>query len=359
MHVAAILSPIPRGAGDSLRIDQFVAVGSAALNIAIAAFTSAFVTGLFLIGGYFYSRRVEKQKGFEQQWTAIGIPVLNAADDLVARMFDVLVRDKALNMKKDLTESVSIFDPDRALSTVWRLLQYLAAAAGLDRSSFEGGGKAKLDNLRLYVGKARIALKGNVFGSATRIQTEAQEAIGAKVLSLGRPGRTDPSDFYEFASRLPADLELKQCVQYVAGVFDLPAAANPDPSKSLTLAHFCVYLIDCIQDLRPTSKWEEFRIYLVTLIRAHNRSTQKAAVYFYRPGDLMTEDYRDTYAYIASDGFKGVLRSWRLSARARSGFSRELSRNGVTRKHGPSALVLNYKQAPGDILATLRTVFHV
>lgn len=205
----------------------------------IAAFISALVTGLFLLGGYFYTRRVERQHRHEERWTAVGVPVLNAADDLVARIFDIIVRRRRLQMQTALqVDTINVFDPPREISTVWRLLQYLAATAQLERSSFEGGGRTRLDNLRLYVSKARIALKGNVLGSPAKIQTEAQEAIGAKVLFLGRPERADPSDFYEFASRLPNDKELQDCVEYVRRIFDLPDSLDQVSPSLLTLAHF-------------------------------------------------------------------------------------------------------------------------
>jgi hypothetical protein len=331
------------------------------LSVFVAAFTSAVVAGLFLVGQSYISRRAEGHRIHEDEWTKVGIPLLSAADDLIARIFDVIVRKRSLDFGNpfDFT-SVDVFNPQREISTIWRLFQYLAATSGLENSSFEGGGNTRIDNLRLYANKSRIALKGNIFGAPAKIQTEAQEAIGSKILSLGSEPPYGPADFYEFSKRLPSDQELQDCVNYVKHIFDIQDGVEHQSSSLLTIANFSVYLIDAIQDLKPTSKWEEFRILLVSIIRTYNRSTQKTPVYLYHRGDLGTEHYLDTYAFVGGEtkGYFGKFRrDRRLVRRAKSGFSRALSRDGVSRIESSNKYVLSYQATPGEILKSLGGVF--
>lgn len=349
----------------------------AAANVAIAAFTSALVAGLFLLGAYAYQRRVEQQRSEVTQWSRFGVPAINAADDLVARIFDVMVRQRPLDPSAISAQNVNVFNPSRELSTVWRLLQYLAAAAQFDSASFEGGRDVRLTQLRLYVSKARIALKGNLFQSPARIQSEAQEAIGAKVLSLGVPDRADPAAFYDFARELPSDPELQECVAHVRRVFELPDDVNIPDATFLTMAYFSVYLIDAIQDLRPTSKWEEFRAFLIAVLSSYNRTTQARSVYLYNGGDVSSENYYDTYAFVSADSrrlvphlvdaiwagfrtrnlFSPRRRARRIRHRARLGYDRTLSEVGVSRRTRRGEVLLEHHGTPGDVLQAIRGIF--
>lgn len=334
---------------------------STLLAVFVAAFTSAVVAGLFLLGQSYISRRAEGRRLHEDEWTKVGIPVLSAAEDLIARIFDVVVRQRKLDLSRpfDFT-SINAFDPPKEISSIWRLFQYLSTLTVLDNSSYDGGGNTRLDNLHLYANKSRIALKGNIFDAPSRIQTEAQEAIGSKILSLVNEPPFGVADFYEFSKKLPSDRELQDCVNYVKHIFDIPDSIEQQSPTLLTLAYFGIYLIDAIQDLKRTSKWEEFRILLVSLIRSYNRFTQRSPVYLYHNGDLGGASYLDTYAFVGGETksmFGKIRRDRRLLRRARSGFARALSRESVTRTERKNVYVLKYESNPGEILNSMKSIF--
>jgi hypothetical protein len=132
------------------------------------------------------------------------------------------------------------------------------------------------------------------------------------------------------------------------------------------MAQFVIYLIDLVQDLRPSSKWEELRLLLVSLLRSENAATSGRTAFLYQRNDLRTENYLDTFNKLPVDSKRRLLffpgnpvdgRKRRLVERARRGFPRELSSEGLRRNTHQQSILLRYKDSPGDIKKQLESLF--
>ena len=336
-------------------------------QVSMSAFVAAFVSGIFLLGGYYYNRRIESRRGEESAWQRVGMPVINAADDLIARIFDIMVRNRDLALDRPVERSCTeVFNPPKELSTVWRLMFYLAAATYLEQHVADERSNSKISILRYFANnKSRIALKGNMYGATTRLQTEGQQLVGSKVLSLGVSREIRDVGFFEFVHELRSDDELYESAEAVRRVLNVKATADLSDGQLLSLAHFVIYLIDLVQDLRPLSKWEEFRLYLATVIRAYNQSSTGRTSFLYRHGDLSGEDYLETFGILPSDSprwfhvFQSAprRRAKRVAKRAKTGFPREITSAGVKRTKGRQVVTLSWKDKPGDVKKQLEALF--
>jgi len=328
-------------------------------DILLAAFVSALVAGLFLLGGFYYTRQLDRKREEEKAWQRIGMPVINAADDLVARIFDLIVRGRSVDFEAPLPTQVStVFDPPRSLSTVWRLMHLFAASSYLEQHAADDSPRSKTALLRHYANnKARIPLKGNVYRSAKRLQTEGQQLIGSKTLSLAETREIRDVDFYRFLQRLGEDTELQQSADACRGLLAFSTDLTNVSPQLLAVAHFTIHLIDMVQDLRPSGKWEEFRLFLVLMLRSHNRRSAGRASYLYQRGDLDGPDYLATYNFLPEDKRKPRRRAERITRRAREDHPREISSTGVTRTFGQDRVVIKFDDSPGDALQKLKPSF--
>jgi hypothetical protein len=328
-------------------------------QVTVAAFVSALVAGLFLLGGYYYRTRLERKREEEQAWQRIGIPLVNSADDLIARIFDVVVRERKIGLDGELVlDPSAVVNPPKSLSTVWRLVHYLAACCYLEQQAVGEGPTSRIANLRYYAtNKARIPLKGNMYSSDYRLQTEGQQLIGSKVLSLVPSREIRDVNFFRFLQCLRDDEELRQCADACRQVLNFKPDLSSVTGQFLSVAHFVIHLIDMVQDLRPTSKWEEFRLFLAALLRSCNRRAQGRTTFLYRRGDLAGGNYLDTYNMIPQDKSHSSRRVQRIMRRAQTGFDREISASGVVKRVGNDTHTLNFDESPGDLLKKLQGIF--
>lgn len=336
-------------------------------QVVLSAFVAALVAGLFLLGGYYYNRRLERLRAAERSWQQVGMPVINAADDLVARLFDVIVRRRRLRLDERIESTpAEIFDPSKELSTVWRLMFFLASATYLEQHVADERADSKIANLRFYANnKARIPLKGNLFGASYRLQTEGQQLIGSKVVSLANTREIRDVDFFLFVQSLSSDEELWKSADAVRKLLNFEMPERELDGQFLCVAQFTIYLIDLVQDLRPSSKWEEFRVYLASILRNHAQKESGRAAFLYRRNDLKGDDYRDTFNVIpAFDARRfrvrrspAACRNRRLNKRAKTGFPRQLTADGVIREMGGQRVVIKWSDSPGDVRKNLDSIF--
>jgi hypothetical protein len=329
------------------------------VQIAVAALVSALVSGLFLLGGFYYKRRMEKHSTAQSAWKNLGVPIVNAADDIVARLFDIIVRKRNVAMDKPLILSgFPVFDPSREISTVWRLARYLAASTNLERRQTEAGEDERLANLTFYtLNKAQIAMKGNLFEAPYKLQSEGQQLIGSKILSVAGVSDGRDVDFYKFLNEVKSDRELQDVINACRNFLNFPIDINNPSPQLLAASYWCIYLIDTVQDLKTTSKWEEFRIFLVSLIRSYNKKYSGRAVFLYKIGDLSTDNYIDTYNLLPTEFKKPRLREKRIEIRAKTGFPRTIGPFGVTTEHGKNTITLRYDDNPGDVYVGIKSMF--
>lgn len=266
-------------------------------QVILSAFVAALVAGIFLLGGYYYNRRIERLRNAERSWQQVGMPVINAADDLVARLFDVVVRRRELKLDQSIDSTpAEIFDPSKELSTVWRLMFFLASSTYLEQHVADERSDSKIANLRFYANnKARIPLKGNLYNASYRLQTEGQQLIGSKVISLSSSREIRDVDFFVFVQALSSDEELRKSADAVRQVLHFRLPDEEIDGQFLCVAQFVIYLIDLVQDLRPSSKWEEFRVYLASILRNQTQKVSGRSAFLYRRNDLKSDDYRGTF----------------------------------------------------------------
>lgn len=329
------------------------------MEVVISAVVSAFISGIFLLSGYFVSKRLEKQKADTDTWLILGNPVLNAADELIARLFDMIVRQRPLDLSKPLSaDGYPVFDPPREISTVWRLARFLATVTALENRSATTGEDKRLSQLRFYVtNKARIAMKGNLANAPFKLQTEGQQMIGTCILQLAGSGGIQELDFYDFLNALAKNEEVKQASDACRQFLNFERALEKPSSQRISVCLLAIYLIDALQDLRPTAKWEEFRIFLVSMIRAYNRSSSTAAIFLYKQGDLMSDNYLSTFNLLPQDRKSIVRLQRRIKSRNSGAFDRKVTSQGVVRTVNKDTITLNYNSNPGDLLNQLRKAF--
>jgi hypothetical protein len=246
-------------------------------------------------------------------------------------------------------------------------MHFFAASTYLEQHIADEKSDSKIANLRYYANnKTRIPLKGNMFKAAFPLQTEGQQLIGSKVLSLAKDREIRNVDFFQFVQLLKTDEELLKSAEACRQLLKFNTDLSSIDGQFLCVAQFTVYLIDLVQDLRPSSKWEELRLFLVSLIKAHNAASADKSAFLYQRGDLKTGNYLDTYNSLPGDRPRKMpfiratqkdRRNQRLQARANTGFPRQLSSDGVTRKLGQQEVQLRYADSPGDIRMQVASLF--
>ncbi len=336
-------------------------------QVILSAFVAAFVAGLFLLGGYYYNRRLERIRDEEQTWQRVGMPVINAADELIARLFDIIVRRRELQLDGELERKQDEpFNPSKELSTIWRLMHFFAASTHLEQHVADERALSKIANLRFFANnKARIPLKGNLYAASFPLQTEGQQLIGSKVLSLAESREIRDVDFFQFVKSLEDDDDLYSSAEASRQLLNFELPSGKLDGQLLCVAQFCIYLIDLVQDLRPSSKWEEFRLYLVSLLRAFNQSATGKTSFLYCRGDLRGEDYLNTFNVLPGDRTRRLSlrmnpakrRNQRVTSRSQSGFAREIMSSGVRRRLGSQDISLAWQDSPGDLQKQLDSLF--
>ena len=323
----------------------------------------AIVAAIVTVVGQFTLSRItrshEQEKGDLKAWTDAVMPAQEAADDVVARFFDIFVRKRQINFagfsaaqsaKGDVLRS-----PSQELTTVFRLIKFFASVTYLQRKLPSAGDIMRLRQSDLYVSnKVRMALKGNIAGSALKLPTETQQCVGAKFLDMTPSKSPHELDFYQFVKALRTDAEACELTDATASVLNFGHDLTELKPEQVAFALVLIYMIDFHQDLLNSSKWEEFRVLLISVVRAWNRSSGRAAVFLYAPKDLATDDYRDSFATLDFLKERRWRRWWRLRARQNRG--RALNKTGLRKVRGSQVVHLRHTDSPGDVHRALTTI---
>lgn len=337
----------------------------------VAGITASVVSFVFVFVGQFVSQWRERRHSAAAAWREIGEPVVHAADDLIGRLFDVMVRERRLDMSSPLRlEGFAIYDPPSELSTVWRLARYLAASISLEKDIAEYGHVPEISTLRFYAAnKLRMALKGNLYDPDFKLQTEGQQIVGGKVLALAPEEDIDHLTFYHFFEGIRRDEEVREVGDACRRFLDCDLDLDSLPGDLLTISMACIYLIDLVQDLRPTSKWEEFRVFLVSILKARNTLSARTPVFLYSRGDLSSSNYFDTFNVLPSDRRRGwrflvpeaartkKRRRHRIESRQSKAFGRTIDETGVVRQSRAGMIALRYDATSEELLDELRRLF--
>ena len=301
----------------------------------------------------------EKEKEESSALAQVVAPVAEAADDIVARLFDVIVRKKnfgfsTFTFPSEVTEEI-LREPPQVLTTVFRFARYFASVSYLQRRVSECNEIKKVRVADFYASnKVRMGFKANVSDAQNKLPTESQQFIGSKFLNLSPSGKPDDFDFYTFLTKTPNDKEAEWAIMAIARFLSF----NPDFTKmepqQIAVALVLVYMIDFYQDLYNNSKWEEFRVFLTSFLRSWNKSQAKRAIYLYKPDDLSGDDYLDTFPLLQLMDETTRQRNKRIQSRQTRG--RMVSTTGVVRERANAKLDFKYSQNPGDLLHTLTSL---
>lgn len=314
-----------------------------------------------VLGNWLLAKRTSKKEREQEEQKALNdavTPVLETADDIIARFFDLIVRGSTHNFGK-----LTIPKPEKAfenidateLSTVYRIVRFFASVSYLQRKMPSYGWSGRVREAEFYVGnKVRMALKGNITGASKRLPTEAQQFFGSVFLNHVADKHPSNLDYFQFIEILNKDEKAQGAVFHIAGILDVKYDFLPLEPEQMRIALFLIYLIDFYQDSLNFSKWEEFRVFLISLVLAWNGRTPKRSIYLYQSNDISSTDYKASFAirFRLQENERGRLR--RLDSRQMMG--RTLSGDGLSKKHGDSELHLYIAKKPEDLLGLLRQI---
>lgn len=240
-------------------------------------------------------------------------PLLDATSDLVSRIGEIIVFQRPSMMQAlgmyDRGAELPKFDPqnlDRHQSTAYRLIKFFAAARSFQRNTADIPTFSLLRRVNYYLErKLPTAFKGNLY-QIEGIPKEVQECIGDDLLDQKRGRVTDLGvrNFCNLVNDASFDAGLLRYALDFFAVDPLPLKRhdNIDPQSEnwrhlLSITHVGIYLIDLFQDLGRNPRWEEYRVFLVALVRQWNRSAS-ARRYLYEKDDAAPEarNYIDTYS---------------------------------------------------------------
>lgn len=305
------------------------------------------------------SRSHEKEKEEQKAWTDAVMPGVEAADETIARFFDIIVRKRKFKIDPITEETVSnpslLNSPPLALTTVFRLVKFLACVTYLQRRVPFYGDIKRIRQTDLYFSnKVRMSLKGNVAGSQLKLATEAQQCIGSKFLEINKDETPHQLDFYHFVKVLRTDSEARDLANLAATVLNFDSDFSDLKPEQVAFSLVLIYMIDAHQDTLESSKWEEFRVFLASVVRTWNSKTGAKAIFLYAPGDLSSADYLTTFARLDFLGEEDSNKSARLKKRQSRG--RSISASGITKSVRGKTVELKFMDQPGDVLSALISI---
>lgn len=323
------------------------------------AIVAAIVTFLGQIILTRLTRSQEKEKEEQKAWTDAVMPGVEAADETIARFFDIIVRKRKFAVDPVTQEAVSspelLKSPPMALTTVFRLVKFLSCVTYLQRRVPFYGDIKRIRQADLYFSnKVRMALKGNVAGSSLRLATEAQQCIGSKFLAINKDETPHQLDFYHFVKVLRSDEEALALANLAATVLNFSSDFSDLKPEQVAFALVLIYMIDAHQDTLASSKWEEFRVFLASVVRTWNSRTGAKAIFLYAPGDLSTADYTATFA--RQDFLNEADSEKTARLRKRQSRGRSISSSGITKAVRGKTVELRFADQPGDVLAALISI---
>lgn len=324
------------------------------LSMAISVLASLIATFIFVRIERRDRRRSERDAAEAAAWQEFGVPIVDASDQFIGRIWDIVAGARAVNFYDLPRASPDPWSPSFELTTVFRLARILAAGTHFQRNLALAASFPRLAHLRYYLfDKARWAMKGGAFTNAAGVPTEGQQWIGGKLLSATGSATPAGMDFYAFITALKNDGDvygaMSQCSRFLTFAVDTEGL----PVQFRVVCVYTIYLIDAVHDLLFPGKWEELRLFLVEVLREYNRRGG-AGIRLYRHGDLVADDYLRTL----NPQSAVVMQAFPVTARRRvSGADREVQSDGIRRRYKDREMHLVYGSGPAELLRQLRELF--
>lgn len=325
------------------------------LSMVLSVLASLIATFIFVRLERRDRRRSEHDAAEAAAWQEFGVPIVNASDQFIGRIWDIVVSTRAVNFLDFLRVPPDPWNPSFELTTVFRLARILTAGTHFQRNLALAGSFPRLEHLRYYLfDKARWAMKAGAFTNAAGVPTEGQQWIGGKLLSATGSATPASMDFYAFITALKNDDDvygaMSQCSRFLTFAVDTEGL----PVQFRVVCVYTIYLIDAVHDLLFPGKWEELRLFLVEVLREYNRRGGAAGIRLYRHGDLVADDYLRTL----NPKSAVVMQTFPVTARRRaSGVDREVRPDGIVRKYKGREVRLVYGSGPAELLRQLRELF--
>ncbi len=282
-------------------------------------FLSLVVVGIVLIlvntfSDYLIRSREERRRQFKLVTSHLK-PVLSATSDVISRICEIIVTQRPHTLgaiarydplkHEERVVQISQFTMNRHESTAYRLIRLLGLSNQFLHKTAGTPSFPLLDRAEYFLKhKMAAGLRGNLYGISfisRELQLEmatvfdkSQERDVARELSIGEfCDLVKKDEFARHSYKLALDLFAVDCTPLIT---NKPVDRNDENWKHiLALAHLCVNLIDMDQTLGGHAQWEEYRVFLVRLIRQWNSDLQQP-LYFYQIGDAKPEkSYLDTY----------------------------------------------------------------
>lgn len=250
-------------------------------------------------------------------------PLLNATSGLVSRIVEIIIHYQPTTIKdiqrydpNNLAERIKrIYNDEDTMnrheSTAYRLVLFLSLLKYFQTKTSEIVLYPLLDSLQEFTEhKIPVGLRGNLYRFKL-LSTQVQERMSSLFDFDGNPR---PSDFSlsHFRELLNKSQNTQKVFKLALDYFNIHigplrdhetvAPTSKEWKHLLAVCHATVYLMDFFQDYDQNSQWEEYRVYLVRVIKEWNEHNAKKS-YLYHIDDLRSTNYLDTYPDSVLIGF--------------------------------------------------------
>ena len=280
--------------------------GTAILNLSILGIILIVANALT---HYFKERISEKLKTNAHDFLILAKstePLKRKADNLISRLCNLLLDwaspKEVADLQRILNDKALLQQRLRSLSTknlfwvevlAFRFLEFLWAGQQFRSKTQDLSNNATADELIYFISdKLPLMMRGKLYdpaGYITREDLEDLETFFSGITILSPEGPTVHDMFRVLAAddgdgkRVAFGKLLSFLCFDVAKFSELNGSVNlsKDTIKLCAIAHYTVYLIDVYQNLAHNSKWEEYRVLLVSIVkRVSVINNRKIYLYF-------------------------------------------------------------------------------
>lgn len=259
-------------------------------------------------------------------------PLIDATSSVIVRLMEILVY-----YYPEIIDDINKFDArkfngriseickggkimNRHESSAYRLLHFFHHLKQFERETKEIPDYKLLKAIRYFTEhKIPVGLRGKLYGFKC-LSTQIQDRLSSLFFEQVDGEKDVDITVSSFLSLLGKSHTLKKEFLHPLNFInvDISPLRNNQPIRAddnkwkqiLALCHLSVYLIDFCQDLDNNPQWEEYRVYLVRLIKQWNQVTTNRN-YLYRKNDLDTSDYIDTFhdtCFMAYPTWRRIIR---------------------------------------------------
>jgi len=296
----------------------------------------------------------------EKAMTDSAAPAVAAADDVISRFFETIIRKgkfEVIHFEEKCPSTFSIVEnPPRDITTVFRVIKLLACSIYLARQKPKYSNVKQVQRSIFFTSnKIRMSLKGNVTASKIQISTETQQYIGSHFLDITKNKSPHELDFYSFIKTCQNSEDSWKLAKLLSKLLAIDNDFTSMSNEKAALSVFLIYMIDFYQEMEKSGKWEEFRLFLCTYLRKYNLGQTKRPIYLYTAGDLTGDNYWATFPNLDSNKQNESLfrRKCRIKKRQRPG--REISNAGLTKTSSDNQrFFAKFASSPEEVLTMLR-----